>query len=134
MRSLIKYICMLGLLASCTRDGTVLDVTDLTTDFENIWWEPEGSSWLNMLDKKVCLIFVTYLVVEQPADGTVLEFTEGGDVSYVFSDFQRVDEGYHLIGPDADILVFEDNDGFYIKVMYLGLSDEVSIIPCSLGA
>lgn len=134
MRSIIKYICMFGFLTSCIRDGTILDTTDLTTDFENIWWEPEGSSWLNMLDKRVCLEFITYLIVEEPADGTVLEFTEGGDTNYIFSDFQRFDGGYHLLGHDTDILVFQDDDGFYIEVMYLGLSDEVDIIPCSLGA
>ena len=112
MRSIIKYICMFGFLTSCIRDGTILDTTDLTTDFENIWWEPEGSSWLNMLDKRVCLEFITYLIVEEPADGTVLV-------------------------PEYDVFlkVIVKEDGSYSVKGSQGLfSIQSDIIPCSLGA
>ena len=132
MRSFIKYVCLLSFLVSCTRDGTILSTSDLTVDFEDVWWEPVGSSWLNILDKKVCLKFITYLVVEDPADGTVLGLTEGDDKSYIFSDFQRLSGGYHLLGHNADIFVFQDDEDYYIEVKYMSLSDEVDIIPCSL--
>tara|TARA_R110002072_G_scaffold42007_1_gene117249 strand:+ start:4091 stop:4495 length:405 start_codon:yes stop_codon:yes gene_type:complete len=133
MRGFIKYILFLLLFISCGRDGTNLDTGDLVLDFEDIWWEPVGSSYLNMIDGKVCLMFITYLEVEEPADGTVLEYIEGDEVSYIFSDFQRIPGGYHLLKYDADLFVFQDSDGYYIEIKYLGLTDELSIIPCSLG-
>ena len=133
MRGFIKYILFLLLFISCGRDGTNLDTGQLVIDFEDIWWEPVGSSYLNMLDGKVCLMFVTFLDVDPPADGTVLQYIEGDKVSYIFSDFQRIDGGYNLLKYDADIFVFQDDEGYYIEINYLGLTDKVDIIPCSLG-
>jgi len=133
MRGFIKYLYFLLLFISCGRDGTILSTKDLTIDFDDIWWEPVGSSYLNMLDEKVCLMFITYLEVEEPADGTVLQYIEGDKVSYIFSDFERIDGGYHLLKYNADLLIFQDSDGYYIEVNYLGLTDKLDIIPCSLG-
>ena len=133
MRGFIKYILFLLLFISCGRNGTNLDTRELVIDFEDVWWEPVGSSYLNMLDGKVCLMFVTHLSVEPPADGVVLEYMEGDKVSYIFSDFQRIAGGYHLFRYDADIFVFQDDDEYYIEIEYLGFTDKVDIIPCSLG-
>jgi len=133
MRGFIKYIAFLVLFLSCGRDGSILDTGELHVDFEDIWWEPVGSSHLNRVEGKVCLDFNTYLSVEPPADGVVIQYIEGDDVSYVFSDFQRIDGGYYLLKYDAEVFVFQDDDGYYIEIKYLGFTDKVDIIPCSLG-
>ena len=127
-------ICLVLLVLgfSCGRGGTILDTVDLTVKFEDIWWEPVDSSYLSMIDDKVCLKFITYLIVEVPADGTVLQRFKGDKLSYVLSDFQRIDGGYRLLKYNVDIFVFLDGDSYYIKVDYLGLTEEVGIIPCSL--
>ncbi len=133
MRGFIKYIVFLVLFLSCGRDGSILDTGELHIDFEDIWWEPVGSSHLNRVESKVCLDFNTYLSVEPPADGVVIQYIEGDDVSYVFSDFQRINGGYYLLKYDAEVFVFIDDDGYYIEIKYLGFTDKVDIIPCSLG-
>ena len=133
MRGFIKYIYFLLLFISCGRDGSILDTGDLHFDFEDIWWEPIGSFHLNRVEDKVCLNFITHLSVEPPADGVVVQYTEGDELSYVFSDFQRVDGGYYLLKYDASVTVFQDDDGYYIEIKYLGFTDKVDIIPCSLG-
>jgi len=63
----------------------------------------------------------------------VIQYIEGDDVSYVFSDFQRINGGYYLLKYDAEVFVFIDDDGYYIEIKYLGFTDKVDIIPCSLG-
>tara|TARA_R110000851_G_scaffold105570_1_gene224062 strand:+ start:418 stop:879 length:462 start_codon:yes stop_codon:yes gene_type:complete len=125
-------LVLLVLAFSCGRDGTILDTDGLTIEFEDLWWEPIGSSYLSMIEGKICLKFVTNLDVEWPADGTVLQHFEIDGQNYILSDFQRIDGGYRLLKYDVDIFVFQDSGGHYIEVNYLGLTEEVSIIPCSL--
>ena len=133
MKNFIKFVFFLLFLASCGRTGASLDTGELKIEFEDIWWELSDVSYLELSDETVCLKFATDIKNEDMYDGVVIEHTEGDDYSYVFSNFVRIPQGYQIVKYNAEIFVFRDDEGYYIKVKYLCLSDIIDIIPCSLS-
>ena len=131
----IKNLLILSflMLCSCTQGETLVE-EELKIEFENVWWETvDGPDWLGLGGEVYCFFFDSDHEVAAPDDGVVTYYQEGEQFAQELSNFERVDEGYHLSYYDIFLEVLVDDDGQYsIKGSQGLMSTKADIIPCSL--
>jgi len=134
MRAILQYLLVFLFLFNCQSGREVLDTGELVLEFENIWWETPDESLLAYFNEPLCFSFNTTMYEDQPIDGKLIFFLEGGSFSYPISEFERTNDGYYLPEYDIDIKILIDDDENYTAKIKSGiLSKSVEINPCTLG-
>ena len=128
------YILLFYFLVACSPAGEIVETEELQIEFEDLWWEAiDAPRWLVPSDNTFCYFFSTARDVDPPDDGVILYYEKGDSVSYVLSNFERIEDGYYLSKYDATLeILVDENENYFAHLSQGVLSQTSEIIPCSL--